>query len=121
VSTQQLAQSIRRGRILGGPRNTADGAREFAATDPIDSDELLVHSSNLGINVFAKATQAGTFSYHLIDEAGVESALPYTDAAPADTLVVRSLPFMPRLIVRFTPDAATAGNVWVDAYGFGGR
>lgn len=93
-------------------------AQAFSSTDAISTDVLL--ASRLSAPkavVFIYSTQAGTAIVYYQDYAGNDRALTTAQTVDANDLTVLNFDYpVPRLKVIFTPDAATAGVLTIEAY-----
>ena len=101
----------------------------YAATDPITSDDVSAQifggaqgSTASGFSIHAFSTRAGTITVKYVDRAAnardISGAVGL--AVPASTLTTINLnQHYPKIRCVFTPDAATAGTIRVEAYSKG--
>lgn len=103
-----MPQIQKQGRIMDA---------SYASTAVITSDDLYDSSNtSRAAAVFVFSTQAGVVQIQAIDTVGVARNLTAALAvAASDLTVVRFDHQVPRLRATFTPNAATAGTVTIDA------
>ena len=82
--------------------------------------EMLTEAQNFvgaaGATIYCISTQDGVMDVDYIDLNGNARSLS-TENVTADTLKVLDIGFrVPSFVIKFTPDAATAGTVTVEAY-----
>lgn len=104
-----MPQIQKQGRIMDA---------SYAATTAITSDDIYDgRSESKKAVLYVYSTQAGTVQAQYIDNVGIARNLTAALAVAATDLTVLNFDYqVPRLRAVFTPNAATAGTVTIDAY-----
>jgi hypothetical protein len=93
----------------------------YSSTAVITSDYLVSHGNVDRVTFAVLSTQAGTLQVKYRAFGGEEVNVSTSVTITANELEVVILNFaLPNVFVTFTPDAATAGEIWIDGvYGTG--